>query len=42
MMNERVDDGLELGAGDGTPDGALLGITFDNDDGTPDGVLLGI
>ena len=42
MMNERVDDASHLGAGDGTPDGALLGIAFGKDDGTPDGVLLGI
>ena len=38
----------ELGAGDGTFDGALLGIAFGKDDGTstadgtPDGLLLSI
>ena len=32
-MNERIDDAADLGTGDGTPDGALLGIAFGNDDG---------
>ena len=41
-MNERIDDASDLGAGDDTPDGALLGIAFGNDDGTPDCALLGI
>ena len=41
-MNERINDALELGAGDGTSDGALLGIAFDKDDGTSDGALLNI
>ena len=41
-MNERVDDASDLGVGDGTSDGALLGIAVGKDDGTPDGALLGI
>ena len=36
-MNERIDDASDLGAGDGTPDGALIGIAFGKDDGTPGG-----
>ena len=39
-MNERVDDASDLGVGDGTSGGALLGIAVGNDDGTPDGALL--
>ena len=31
-MNERIDDASDLGAGDGTPDGALLGILLAADD----------
>ena len=41
-MNERIDDAFDLGVGDGTSDGALLGIAVGNDDGTSDGALLGI
>ena len=46
-----ADDVLELGAGDGTPDGLLLGIAVGGaddtlelgaGDGTPDDALLGI
>ena len=32
-MNERIDDAFDLGVGDGTSDGALLGIAVGNDDG---------
>ena len=41
------EDAVDPGAGDGTPDGAVLGIAFAKDDvareddGTPDGLLLG-
>ena len=42
MINERVDDALELGAGDSIPDGAMLGIVFSKGDGTPDGARLGM
>ena len=48
MINDLgADDASELGAGDGTSDGALLGIALgkddgyylDTDDGTPNGAL---
>ena len=38
-MNERVDDASDFGVGDGTSDGALLGIAVGKDDGTSDGAI---
>ena len=33
MINERVDDASDLGVGDGTSEGALLGIAVGKDVG---------